>query len=74
MHSARAGSIAVVAVVLALPAVAMGDAISVKMVTTVPAGQQPRLTITANQAVDKVEVLLNRDDGKRVDETIGELG
>jgi outer membrane protein OmpA-like peptidoglycan-associated protein len=40
----------------------------------VPVGQLPRLTITANQPVDKVEVLLNRDDGKVVDETIGELG
>jgi outer membrane protein OmpA-like peptidoglycan-associated protein len=59
---------------LALPDVAKADAISVKLVTTVPAGQQPRLTITANQPVDKVEVLLNRDDGKMIDETIGELG
>jgi outer membrane protein OmpA-like peptidoglycan-associated protein len=72
----RAGSLAVVALLLALvlPAVAKADALSVKMVTTVPAGQQPRLTITALQPVDKVEVLLNRDDGKMVDETIGDLG
>ena len=76
MHVARAGSIAAVALifVLALPDVAKADAISVKWLTTVPAGQQPSLTITANQPVDKVEVLLNRDDGKMVDETIGELG
>jgi len=59
---------------LALPAVAKADAISVKLVTSVPAGQQPHLIITANQPLDKVEVLLNRDDGKMVDETIGELG
>jgi outer membrane protein OmpA-like peptidoglycan-associated protein len=59
---------------LALPAVAKADVLSVKMVTSVPAGQQPRLTITANQSLDKVEVLLNREDGKMVDETIGELG
>jgi len=58
---------------LALPAVAKADALSVKLVTSVPAGQQPRLTITANQPVDKVEVLLSRDDGKMVDETIGQL-
>ena len=72
----RSGVLAVVAwlFVLALPDTAKADAISVKMVTTVPAGQQPRLTITANQPVDKVEVLLNRDDGRMVDETIGDLG
>jgi outer membrane protein OmpA-like peptidoglycan-associated protein len=76
MHAARlqARTVAMVAFALALPAVAKADVISVKMVTTVPAGQQPRLTITANQPVDKVEVLLNRDDGKMVNETIGELG
>ena len=72
----RARWTALVAVLfaLALPAVAKADVLSVKLVTAVPAGQQPRLTITANQPVDKVEVLLNRDDGKMVDETIGELG
>ena len=59
---------------LALPAVAKADVLSIKTVTAVPAGQQPRLTITANQAVDKIEVSLHRDDGKVVDETIGELG
>ena len=59
---------------LALPAVAKADVITIKTFTSVPAGQQPRLTITANQSVDKVEVLLNRDDGKMVDETIGALG
>ena len=53
---------------------AKADAISVKWLSTVPAGQSPKLTITALQHVDKVEVLLNRDDGKTVDETIGELG
>jgi outer membrane protein OmpA-like peptidoglycan-associated protein len=58
----------------ALPAVAKAEIISVKLVTAVPAGQRPRLTINALQPVDKVEVLLNRDDGKTVDETIGELG
>jgi len=60
--------------VLALPDVAKADAISVKWLTTVPAGRQPSLTITANQPLEKVEVLFNRDDGKLVDETIGELG
>ena len=70
----RWGAVVAVLFALALPAVAKADAISVKMVTTVPAGQQPSVTITANQPVDKVEVLLNRDDGKIVDETIGQLG
>jgi len=71
---ARCASALTVLLALALPAVAKADAISVKMVTTVPAGQQPRLTITAMQPVDKVEVLLNRDDGKIVEETIAGLG
>jgi outer membrane protein OmpA-like peptidoglycan-associated protein len=78
MHDAllRARLVAVVVLLfaLALPAVAKADAISVKLITSVPAGQQPRLTITANQPLDRVEVLLNRDDGKMVEETIGELG
>jgi len=72
----RSGVLAAVAwiLVLALPDAAKADVISVKWLTTVPAGQQPRLTVTANQPVDKVEVLLNRDDGKMVDQAIGELG
>jgi outer membrane protein OmpA-like peptidoglycan-associated protein len=74
MFDARAYSMAILVATVALPAAGRADAISVRMVTTVPAGQQPRLTITALQPVDRVEVLLNRDDGKMVDETIGELG
>jgi outer membrane protein OmpA-like peptidoglycan-associated protein len=72
----RSGVLAAVAwiLVLALPDAAKADVISVKLVTSVPAGQQPKLTITALQPVDKIEVLLNRDDGKMVDQTIGELG
>jgi outer membrane protein OmpA-like peptidoglycan-associated protein len=61
------------ALALGLSRPAAADAISVKMVTTVPAGQQPRLSITALEAVDRVEILLNRDDGKMVDETLGPL-
>ena len=60
-------------VVLALPATVKADAISIKTVTTVPAGQQPKLTIVANQAVEKVEIMLNRDDGKLVSEAIAAL-
>ena len=78
MHSAlsRARVVAVSACLaaLALPLSARADAISVKMVTQVPAGQAPKLTITASEPVDQVEVLLNRDDGKMVEEQIGELG
>jgi outer membrane protein OmpA-like peptidoglycan-associated protein len=75
MGYAKARVLAVCAwlVVLALSPAAKADAISVRMVTSVPAGQQPKLTVTANQAVDKVEVMLNRDDGKVVDEEVGEL-
>jgi outer membrane protein OmpA-like peptidoglycan-associated protein len=58
---------------VALPGAARADALSVKLVTAVPAGQQPHLTITAVEAVDRVEILLNRDDGKLVDETIAGL-
>ncbi len=71
---ARIPAVLVALVAGLLPLATHADAISIKMVTTVPVGQQPRLTITAMQPVDKVEVLLNRDDGKMVDETIGELG
>ncbi len=55
------------------PFAARADAVSVKMLTHVPAGQQPQLTITALEAVERVEVLLNREDGKMVDETLGPL-
>jgi outer membrane protein OmpA-like peptidoglycan-associated protein len=61
-------------VALLWPLAAHADAISVKMVTSVPAGQSPRLTVTALEPVDKVEILLNRDDGNMVEETIEELG
>jgi len=78
MHSAlsRARVVAVSACLaaLALPLSARADAISVKMLTQVPAGQAPKLTITASEPVDQVEVLLNRDDGKMVEEQLGELG
>jgi outer membrane protein OmpA-like peptidoglycan-associated protein len=78
MHSAllRARLVAMSAwlAALALPLPAWADAISVKMLTQVPAGQAPKLTITASEPVDQVEVLLNRDDGKMVEEQIGDLG
>jgi len=60
-------------VALLWPLAAHADAISVKLLTHVRAGQQPQLTITALEAVERVEILLNREDGKMVDETIGPL-
>ena len=74
MLAARCRLMVALLVAWLLPQAARADAISVKMVTTVPAGQQPRLTITALEPVDKVEILLNRDDGKMVEETIADLG
>ena len=78
MHNAlwqiRSVAGAVALLVVALPLAAKADAISIKMLTTVPAGQSPKLTITAQEPVDRVEILLNRDDGKIVEETIDNLG
>src|SRR5512137_2560668 len=74
MHDARSRMVLVLVVAWLCPVLARADAISVKMVTQVPAGQQPRLTVTALEPVDKVEILLNRDDGKMVEETIEDLG
>jgi outer membrane protein OmpA-like peptidoglycan-associated protein len=57
----------------ALPRAAAADAISVHLVTCVPAGQQPKLTVIAAEPVAEVEVQLNREDGKVIDEAIGAL-
>jgi len=79
MHDARARILVGLAVVFAatvagaLPRAAAADAISVRMVTSVPAGQQPKLIVVAAEPVAEVEVQLNREDGKVVDEAIGAL-
>ena len=79
MHDARARILVGLAVVFAaavagaLPRTAAADAISVRMVTSVPAGQQPKLTVIAAEPVAEVEVQLSREDGKVVDEAIGAL-
>jgi outer membrane protein OmpA-like peptidoglycan-associated protein len=75
MEDARSCASAVLLGLLAwlAPAAVRADPITVKLVTSVPAGQQPRLTLTAVEAVEQVEVLLNREDGKLVDETIAGL-
>jgi outer membrane protein OmpA-like peptidoglycan-associated protein len=75
MHDARARTTVVLAAVLAsvLPRSAVADAISVRMLTSVPAGQQPKLIVIAAEPVAEVEVQLTRDDGKVIDEAIGTL-
>jgi outer membrane protein OmpA-like peptidoglycan-associated protein len=74
MLDARTCTCRVLTLVLTLlPAAAAADAISVKMLTHVPAGQQPHLTVTALEAVERVEIRLNREDGKGVDVTMGPL-
>jgi hypothetical protein len=55
------------------PGPALADAMALRLATSVPLGQQPRLIITANQALDKIEVALSRDDGKPVEESFGPL-
>jgi len=75
MHKARNGT-AVVLLSLAtamVPARGWAQAISIRTVTKVPAGQSPKLTITANRPVEKIEVLLSREDGKLVAESVGDL-
>lgn len=64
---------AVLAALLAWPSVAFADAISIKLTTAVPAGQAPKMTIVANQPVDAIEVVLTRDDGKLVQQSIASL-
>jgi len=44
------------------------------MITKVGVGQQPRLEITALQNLERVEVMLNREDGKNVGQNLGGLG
>jgi len=44
------------------------------MVTKVGLGQRPKLEITALQELERVEVMLNRDDGKNVGQNLGAMG
>jgi outer membrane protein OmpA-like peptidoglycan-associated protein len=55
------------------PGLLLADPMALRLATTVSPGQQPRLIITANQTLDKVEVTLERDDGKSVEESFGPL-
>ena len=55
------------------PGLALADPMALRLATSVPLGQQPRLIITANQTLDKVEVALSRDDDKSVEESFGPL-
>jgi outer membrane protein OmpA-like peptidoglycan-associated protein len=68
----------IVALLLAMglglaPGFAVADPMALRLATSVPLGQQPRLIVTANQTLDKVEVALSRDDGKSVEESFGPL-
>lgn len=75
MHDARLRTMAVLAAALLWlsPGIASAQPIAIKLATTVAPGQQPRLTVTANQVIDKVEVVLSRDDGEQVEESFGPL-
>ena len=63
----------VVAAVL-FPAAAFAQAIEVSWVGQVKFGQQPKLKIVVRAPALRVEILLHREDGKLVDETLGDLG
>lgn len=52
---------------------ALADPMALRLATSVPLGQQPRLIVTANQTLDTVEVALTGDDGKSVEESVGPL-
>ena len=54
-----------------LPLAAQADAIQFRMVTRVGLGQKPKLEITALQNLERVEVMLNREDGKNVGQNLG---
>ena len=56
-----------------VPLVARADAIQVRMVTKVGVGQKPKLEITALQNLERVEVMLSRDDGKNVSQNLGAI-
>ena len=58
---------------VSVPLVARADAIQVRMVTKVGVGQKPKLEITALQNLERVEVMLNRDDGKNVSQSLGAI-
>jgi outer membrane protein OmpA-like peptidoglycan-associated protein len=57
-----------------LPLAAQADAIQFRMVTRVGLGQKPKLEITALQNLERVEVMLNREDGKNVGQNLGAMG
>jgi outer membrane protein OmpA-like peptidoglycan-associated protein len=78
MRSATASQSLLVSVLFLLlgsfPLAAQADAIQVRMITKVGVGQKPKLEITALQNVERVEVMLNRDDGKNVGQNFGAIG
>ena len=58
---------------VSVPLAARADAIQVRMVTKVGVGQKPKLEITALQNLERVEVMLSRDDGKNVSQNLGAM-
>jgi outer membrane protein OmpA-like peptidoglycan-associated protein len=55
------------------PGAAAADALKVQMVTRPPAGQAPKLVLTAGAALEDVDVELTRGDGKTVRARTGPL-
>jgi len=56
------------------PLASQADAIQFRMITKVGLGQKPKLEITALQALERVEVMLNREDGKNVAQNLSAMG
>jgi outer membrane protein OmpA-like peptidoglycan-associated protein len=56
------------------PSVRAQGALEVRWVSQVKMGQVPKLIVTARDPVERVEVLLNREDGTVISEKLGNLG
>jgi outer membrane protein OmpA-like peptidoglycan-associated protein len=52
---------------------ASADALQIRMFTKVGVGQRPKLEIMALQKLERVEVMLNREDGKNVGQNLGAM-
>jgi len=60
--------------VAGFPLAARADAIQFRMITKVGLGQKPKLEVTALQPLGRVEVMLNREDGKNIGQNLGAMG
>jgi outer membrane protein OmpA-like peptidoglycan-associated protein len=74
MASPAARQVTLLLLILGIPLAARADAIQVRMITKVSMGQRPKLELTALQKLERVEVMLNREDGKNVGQSLGGLG